>query len=298
MIQPARTIQPLLGDIDVANPMNRSSRQAVGLVGWWPMALGLGRNVVPDPAGGNVGTLTNMDPATDWAGGGLDFDGTDDALDCGTPIAMEFQTGSLSIAALVFVRSLSANCGILKRGIRESGGPQRDHTNYGFYISTAGNVEFYYANESGGESSYHVIDTNDTPIAAGNFYSIVATHTWGNGWADSKIFVNGKERGLTYTIGDGASLNWSDSSAKLTVGAFYYTSYNTLMNGVIFDARVYRRLLSASEVVQLWQPQTRWELYRRRSRTLAVRSSGGTSGGSAFRSRMFHSPIVGALGAA
>lgn len=274
MIQPARTTPPLPSEIDFGNPINRGSPQSRGLVGWWPMALGYGTTGVRDPVGGNVGTLTNMDPATDWTGGGLDFDGTDDALDCGTPAAMEFQTGSISIAALVFVRSLAANCGILKRGIRESGSPNRDHTNYGVYINTSGNVEFYYANESGAESAYHVIDTTDTPIAAGNVYSIVATHTWGNGWADSKIYVNGKERGITNTIGDGATLNWSDSSAKLTVGAFYYTSYNTLMNGVIYDARVYRRLLSASDVMQLWQPQTRWDLYRRRSRLVAVRASG------------------------
>jgi len=53
-----------------------------GLVGAWVPSLGVTGNTLRDASGrNNHGTLTNMDPATDWqtSGGGLlDFDGSDD----------------------------------------------------------------------------------------------------------------------------------------------------------------------------------------------------------------------------
>jgi hypothetical protein len=59
-----------------------------GLVGLWAPALGPTGNALFDLSGrNNHGTLTNMDPATDWVGspGGwaLDFDGSDGHIHCG-----------------------------------------------------------------------------------------------------------------------------------------------------------------------------------------------------------------------
>ena len=59
-----------------------------GLVGAWMPSLGPSGSTLMDISGrGNHGTLTNMDPATDWVPGpngyALDFDGTNDFINIG-----------------------------------------------------------------------------------------------------------------------------------------------------------------------------------------------------------------------
>ena len=73
------------------NPVvNHSHPLARGLVGAWAFEDG-GGSVLRDVAGrGHNGTLTNMDPATDWVvsqhGGALDFDGSDDYVSVDSPL--------------------------------------------------------------------------------------------------------------------------------------------------------------------------------------------------------------------
>ena len=64
----------------ISRPMSNS-----GLVGYWSMEEGTGNSRTFDRSGnGNTGTLTSMDPLTDWVNGNtglgqaLDFDGSDD----------------------------------------------------------------------------------------------------------------------------------------------------------------------------------------------------------------------------
>ena len=70
----------------IARPMHNS-----GLVGYWNFEEGTGNSQTFDRSGrGNTGTLTSMDPLTDWVNGAtstgqaLDFDGTDDYVDMGS----------------------------------------------------------------------------------------------------------------------------------------------------------------------------------------------------------------------
>jgi hypothetical protein len=75
----ARQLKPFRGA-----RVNRTHPLARGLVGCWIFNEGTG-NMVYDLSGyGNHGTLTNMDPATDWVGGkhgwALDLDGSNDAI--------------------------------------------------------------------------------------------------------------------------------------------------------------------------------------------------------------------------
>ena len=55
-----------------------------GLAGAWPMQEGGGVKAFDVSGYGNHGTLTNMDPATDWVvtekGRALDFDGSNDGV--------------------------------------------------------------------------------------------------------------------------------------------------------------------------------------------------------------------------
>jgi hypothetical protein len=59
-----------------------------GMAGAWVPALGNTGDTLHDVTGRNHGTLTNMDPGTDWVlsehGPVLDFDGSNDAVVCGS----------------------------------------------------------------------------------------------------------------------------------------------------------------------------------------------------------------------
>lgn len=62
--------------------INHQHPLARGLVGCWPFWEGGGNKLYDISGKGNHGTLTGMDPVTDWVatpyGGGVNFDGTDD----------------------------------------------------------------------------------------------------------------------------------------------------------------------------------------------------------------------------
>lgn len=73
----ARQLKPFRGA-----RLNRTHPLARGLVGCWIFNEGSGDKVYDLSGYGNHGTLTNMDPPTDWVGGkhgwALDFDGSND----------------------------------------------------------------------------------------------------------------------------------------------------------------------------------------------------------------------------
>ena len=82
------TFKPPLGaKVNFSHPL------AKGLVGLWLMNEGGGNKVYDLSGNENHGTLTNMDPATDWVGGkdgpAIDFDGSDDYVDMGDVDTLE-----------------------------------------------------------------------------------------------------------------------------------------------------------------------------------------------------------------
>ena len=94
--------------------LNRYASLRQGLVGAWCPSLGASGFRLIDRSGyGNHGTLTNMDPGTDWIPSGgklaLDFDGTDDYVSASFPtIELSTQNGSIS----AWVRTPNATSGV------------------------------------------------------------------------------------------------------------------------------------------------------------------------------------------
>ncbi len=66
----------------------RTPPNNLGLVGYWSMEDGRGSTATDFSGSGNSGTLTNMDPATDWVSGrrgaALELDGSDDYVNFGS----------------------------------------------------------------------------------------------------------------------------------------------------------------------------------------------------------------------
>ena len=88
-----------------------------GVVGAWAPCLGPSGTRLHDHSGrANWGTLTNMDAATDWVVDGgqyaLDFDGSNDYVDCGT--LPGFLAGdSFSVGGWFKINSIVSNGGIV-----------------------------------------------------------------------------------------------------------------------------------------------------------------------------------------
>lgn len=77
----------------------------LGLVGYWSFEDGKGSTITDFSGKGNTGTLTNMDPATDWVAGkrgkALDFDGSNDHVVIGGPSSIYGMTTDLSVFAWI-----------------------------------------------------------------------------------------------------------------------------------------------------------------------------------------------------
>lgn len=99
------------------------------LIGAWCPALGSSGLKLMDLSGrGNDGTLTSMDPNTDWMvdqhGQQLDFDGTDDSVELGTPESLK-PTTQITIAAWVVLKATPNSSGM--RVISKSNGGTGDN---------------------------------------------------------------------------------------------------------------------------------------------------------------------------
>jgi hypothetical protein len=114
-----------------------------GLVGLWAPALGPTGNALFDLSGlNNHGTLTNMDPATDWVGspGGwaLGFDGIGDFVQLGYSDALTFQAQQFTV--LVDCKKAAGS-----RQLLVSQPYHADHVNpylaWGLYVNDSYGVE-------------------------------------------------------------------------------------------------------------------------------------------------------------
>lgn len=101
--------------VDWLQPVNWSDPLTRGLVSWWMVGENpyFGGGTWRDLCNRNHGTLTNMDPATDWLGpqgrpggfGCLDFDGSNDKVVVANNSNIIFGTGDFTIAAWAYLSS-------------------------------------------------------------------------------------------------------------------------------------------------------------------------------------------------
>lgn len=196
---------------------------------------------------GNHGTLTAMDPSTDWSWiptlnrFALDFDATDDYVNCGsTPITDDIRP--LTVSAWVKARSRGeSSCGhIVSKG--------------GLFLSGSWVFCVYYGGlrllVEAGTDLYHNVSI-DFDISANQIWKHVLI-TWTGGTTaatDIQLYVNSIVISPTQ-LQDGVSLV-SDAALNLSIGgkAGAYT-----FDGQISDPMIWNRILSSSEIQQLADP--------------------------------------------
>jgi hypothetical protein len=240
-----------------------------GLVGAWTFHEGQGGTLHDVSGYRNHGTLTNMDPASDWVaseqGLALDFDGTDDHVNLGDSVV-----GQVS-ALTVFTR--------FRPDTYASGSLQMLFAKYG---SPLANV-FYlamYDDDSDGvaelrgyvkDSSGAVTAQGSFALTAGEWYLAAMTFQAGIG---NTVYLDGIEDASDV---DGTITALTATAEPALIGARDASGPTALYNGSVDSVWLYNRAFSASEIHQQYNDP--YAMFRPRTFQVPVLTqvSGGTT---------------------
>lgn len=225
--------------------INRASKQARGLIAWWPLAGGLHEYVRNYPIAlrqGNatVGT-TDMGRAGVFPGAAGDYINTYSYLADGSSY--------LTVAAWAKTNTLSGG---------------------------AYNLRYIVSNENGAAGWNIALDTNtdklQTYLHSGAWRGAVSpTMAIANQWYHVAMVYNIAEPAASqlklYIDGrfsaQGGSGGTAINTANMTIGIGAVASLTDRpWSGNIRDVRIYNRALKAVEIFALWNPETRYELYQ------------------------------------
>lgn len=205
-----------------------------GCVGAWCPSLGpTGDRLHDFSIRGNWGTLTNMDPATDWVvdGGGyaLDFDATDD----GVPISGDVPTdGNITVSAWVKRTGVPLNNNSI---VCAKGGLQGDsNSTFALYWNVTLGWSWFVVNAS---NTLAIVRSN-TASATGEWIHVCGVASSGG----MLLYING-------VLANSASGGTAKSSSHTTRLASLTDAVTTYGGNVILDdVRVYSRALTSEEV--------------------------------------------------
>ncbi len=215
----------------------------------WPMDEGTG-TVTEDIVGSNDGTLIN---GTSWITGidsyGLQFDGIDDRVDCGSLDALNMGNKDFTISTWV---KMETGQSAYPTFVGKGGGASYD-PGYWFHYRN-GRLKFYI---SDGTTRINA-QSNPVSIIGDNWHhlAVVADRD-----EEAKFYVDGEEAG-TFDI---SSLSTSEivSSKSLTLGS-WMSSIHCLLNGSMDDTRLYNVALSNSEIgllaESIYLPLAHWPM--------------------------------------
>lgn len=227
--------------INWGNPVNQSHPLNRGLVSWWLCGAPWKGATWHDLCGRNPGTLTNMDPATDWIGplsrpggtGALDLDGSNDHVRI--PVAQSLTSGftifgwargTVAAGGTDAVRCLFSYGSDFGAGVGDNITLVWTHTNSAYAGS------FFMI----GSGSYPVVKWT-APPAAGTWASVAAT--W-NG-TTMAAYVNGISQGTASNSTFGAISAANACFSQRGNNSQYFASS-------MDDWCIYSRALSDSEI--------------------------------------------------
>lgn len=233
---------------------SQNSRLTNGLVGLWSFN-GADINWTSATAGtatdrsgsGNTGTLTNMSRATSpvigKVGQALSFDGTDDYVNIANESNFDFErTNTFSASAWIYRNTNDTNDAIITK---------EDPGSFNF------NGWWYYGLIFTDQIRVDIIGASGDTISAlstsssvptGGWHHVVFTYDGSSTSAGIYIYVDGVDRTGTRS-GTLASSILNNQAVRIGDNA---SSGGTRFGGKVDEARIYNRVLSASEVKQLY----------------------------------------------
>jgi hypothetical protein len=254
----------LQGNLPVSHPYKNAAPDMPidmgGEIGWWCPSLddaGNGTaNLIDLSESNNRGTLTNMDPATDWvadtANSGLralDFDGVNDRVVCTSTTTGNLGTSNATICLWARLDNSSRYANLIcKRqnsGVFQQWAVTQGHVNTsGTGIASKKIGIFWYRggaiNDITNTQCFHTTDD----FADGNWHHICITRT--NGTVP-KIYIDGIDRSLTTIVNGTANIN-GDGTEPIIIGSTQDAAHTF---GRLDDIRVFGRALTQTEITAL-----------------------------------------------
>jgi len=211
--------------------------------------------------------LTNMDPATDWVTTSqgryaLDFDGSNDRVETASRTAGQF-LGNQPFSVSVWFRATSFGRVLVAR----RGASPLDPSEWALFAGGSGTPFAYLLD---GVSYGTRLGTGGTAgrLVANTWHHMVMTWSGGTTYTSVTFWVDGKIDAQNNVDSSGAFASIKSASLPLTIGSEYV---GTHLNGQISDVRLYRRILSPSEIRSLaLRPGIAYELAPRRRASSAV----------------------------
>jgi hypothetical protein len=167
----------------------------------------------------------------------LDFDGTDDYIDCGQRVGNFASNEDASFSCYIKINSLVSNAGIFSRS--RGFAPQ-----IGYHLRQLSTGALRFIVYSGG-NDYFGIDSS--VLSSNTWYHVTAQ------WTKSgtpKLWLNGIEQTSTLSLGTIGTLQ---GTANFEIGRnFEFNSGPSVyLNGQVDDFRCYTRLITPAEIRQL-----------------------------------------------
>src|SRR3989338_1532014 len=229
-----------------------------GLVGYWSFdGKDMAGNTAYDRSGNsNKGTLTNGPKrAIGKIGQGLNFDGTDDAVDTAnlTTIANNF-----TISAWAKFTS-SANYEQIFSGCNDPVGDNCTGADYDAIVlrkdATTNTITFVIEYDRSGDGA--LIYTSSSAVPLGTWVHVVFSFDAANDDAGALMYFNGQSVSRTRSV-EGvlskASISIPFSIGWMGVGNNTLTTHaGSVFNGPIDDVRIYNRALSGDEIKRLYR---------------------------------------------
>jgi hypothetical protein len=223
--------------------LKKTSPQARGLVHWWPTIGGLTRGgTLYDQAGRDYhGTLSGSPTwdARETAGQAITYNGSSQYA---TMPTLNSPNGMTVTAWVYIVGWGSNNCPV---GCFGSGSDK----GYWINVTSSGDAVFYTSSSGSDQTGA----TWSGGLSLGQWYHMAGVYDNVTGY----IYVNGVNRASGGVGGGVFSVATSNAFAIGRLGALSADYFN----GYVADVRFYNRALNTGEVLALYAPQTRWDLY-------------------------------------
>ncbi len=223
------------------------SAATVTPLAYWSYNDGSGATLTDSVAGRN-GTLTNMDPSTDWVAGrtgtagdyALDFDGSNDYIALGVQAALNFNKNvPFSVSTWIYDRSASGTGGTM--GIVGT----IDSTNfYGWAIdrqSVGPLMRFEMTSTTGRKLA---LDSAAYPV--NQWVHVAVTYDGSDNANGMKVYINGVPSGTINSNQSGGALPTTNPGA---IGSYGGTS--RFFNGRLDDTAIFGTVLAPNAVKQL-----------------------------------------------
>src|SRR3989338_4790812 len=238
--------------IRIQMPPNYLRVNASSLIGHWTfdgIDMNWTTNKVTDKSGsGNSGTFTNMSttttPTKGKIGQALNFDGVDDFVDMGSPASLD-DIGAMTVS--VWVKPDTAGEDGLGKIVTKDVSISANR--WTLYIDNANGPlnAFGFFKEAGASPLW--IQAVNNSVDYGQWQHIVATWDGSATAANVHLYKNGVELG--YQLQQNGTAISSDAALPLLIGGAQDGS--RVFDGLIDDVRIYDRVLSAAEVLNLYR---------------------------------------------